>query len=153
MKAQFSDDEFTASAHVNNNDTQSQRFWQALQGLPSLAQANSERPDHFWTTQRAQIWRSIEGGTGRRAHRTLALAWTAAAAVVAITAILLSAVPPPKKPQAHVDPDHELLLDIERSLNMGGPQALEPATLLVEEISQNTQSNPASPVEIKERMQ
>jgi hypothetical protein len=150
MKPQFNDDDFASSGA--NDDAESQRLWCALRELPNFAQLNSERPEHFWTRQRTQIWKSIEAGSSRRAHSTLGFAWAAAAAVMALAAILLAFAPVPEIPQAQVDPDHELLLNIERSLNTGGPQALEPATLLVEEISQNTQSNPASSGDTEERI-
>jgi len=159
MSPQFSDDEFATilcesqPERVGSNDPEVQRFRQALQAIPNFAQVNSQRPEIFWTRQRAEVWKAIERGTETQRRSMPKLAWVAAAVVVGIAAMMLSVSPVPQAPQARVDPDHELLLDIERSLNSGGPQALEPASLLVEEISQNAQSNPASPVEIKERTQ
>jgi hypothetical protein len=151
MKPQSHDNEF-ARFGLKNGDAESQRLWCALRELPNFAQMKSERPDHFWTKQRAQIWENIEAKSSKRARRTLGLAWAAASAMIALAAMLLAFAPVPEMPQAQVDPDHQLLLDIERSLNTGGPQALEPATLLVEEISQNSQSNPASSGDIKETL-
>jgi hypothetical protein len=159
MRPQLRDDEFakllgeSQPERVGSNDPEVQRFRQALQAIPDFAQVNSQRPEVFWTRQRAEVWKAIERGTAMQRRSIPKFGWVAAAAVVAIAALMLSVSPVPQAPQARVDPDHELLLDIERSLNSGGPQALEPASLLVEEISQNAQSNPASPVEIKERTQ
>ena len=56
MKPQYSDDEFAESVRgTKEDDPASQKFREAVQWLPSLAQASSERPDEFWTRQRAQI--------------------------------------------------------------------------------------------------
>jgi hypothetical protein len=45
-----------------------------------------------------------------------------------------ASVVPPQKGQ--VDPDHELLVEVERVVHSDGPAALEPAALLAEEMVQ-----------------
>ena len=48
------------------------------------------------------------------------------------------------KPAVQVDPDHELLLEVERVIQTDTPLALEPATLLVDERDSNWPLNSTS---------
>ena len=159
MSPQLRDDEFAKMLgesqpdRARSNNPEFQRFRRALQALPNFTQMNGQRSEFFWTRQRAEVWKAIEGGNAKGSRSVPKLAWVATAAMVAVAAMMLSVSPVPQVPQAKMDPAHELLLEIERSLSTGGPQALEPASLFVDEISQNTQLNPASPVETKERIQ
>ena len=65
------------------------------------------------------------------------LAWSALAAMVVLAGLMLerASVAPP--PRAQVDPDHELLLAVERAVHNDGPAALDPAALLAEEMVQD----------------
>jgi hypothetical protein len=57
----------------------------------------------------------------------------------------VSVVPPY---QAQVDPDHELLVAVERAVHNDGPAALDPAALLAEEMVQDIAARP--PIRKKE---
>ena len=50
----------------------------------------------------------------------------------------------PKAVSAQVDPDHELLLEVERAIQADTPRALEPAMLMVEESEGNMPLNTSS---------
>ena len=54
------------------------------------------------------------------------------------------APPPQTAPHAKLDPDHEMLIEVERTRQTGGPEALEPAALLAREIGQQAAANRAS---------
>lgn len=98
----------------------------------------SERPDAFWQRQRAMI--SARLSLQRLIARQLV--WATAVAVVALAATMLLRQAPP----AHVgapDPDQALLMDVDRSVDSGIPEALAPAALLTQEISRAGQANPS----------
>jgi hypothetical protein len=59
-------------------------------------------------------------------------------------AVLLIEKTPQPKPLAQSDPDHALLVDVERSVRRELPRALEPAALLAQEVSRSAEarSNP-----------
>ena len=103
------------------------------------ARAAAERPESFWQRQRAAIAaRRTDQSAPRR------LAWAAAVAMVLLAAVLLTERTPPAAPAAETDPDHTLLVDVERSVRRELPRALEPAALLAQEVGRNaeTRSNP-----------
>lgn len=72
-----------------------------------------------------------------------------ATATIAIATVLVLGGHIPRgrqtAPHAKVDPDHELLIEVERTLQTGGPEALEPAALLAREIGQQATANGTSP--------
>ncbi len=95
------------------------------------------RPEEFWRHQRESIWKRI-GITEKVPRRKLpVLAWTSAAAAVTAIILFVHEGSAPVHPRADKDPDHELLLHVEHSIASDGPEALEPAGLLAQEISQN----------------
>ncbi len=100
--------------------------------------AAAEQPEAFWRAQQAAVARRW---SGRPAPRRLA--WAAAAACVVLAAVSLIEKTPPE-PMAQADPDQVLLVDVERSVRRELPRALEPASLLAQELSRSaeTQSNP-----------
>lgn len=111
--------------------------------LRQFAAANREyadRPETFWQQQALRI------ETARRKSETRSR--LTAALVPAVVVLLLSAfailgrapgVRPAATvtPTAQVDPDHELLLEVERAIQADTPRALEPATLMVDERDSN----------------
>jgi hypothetical protein len=122
--------------------------------MNGLVVAASERPAEFWQRQRSAI-REQAGSAQRRLAAPLpTLAWAAAAAVIAVASLLVGVTPSPPPPSAQTDPDHELLLDVERMLQSDVPQALAPAALLAQEISRQeisqNRTNPISSVHKKE---
>jgi hypothetical protein len=89
------------------------------------------RPDSFWLGQQRAVAETI----GRRSAARPFLIWVLASlACVAVLSLALVMVREPRVPAAAVDPDHELLLDIERALRRDVPEALAPAEILIEEI-------------------
>ncbi len=106
-----------------------------------VARAATELPEGLWPWRHTAIaapW--AERLVPRR------LAWAAAVAMVVLAAVLLVQKTPPAQPvaQADPDPDHVLLVDVERSVRRELPRALEPAALLAREVSRGTEarSNP-----------
>ena len=119
-------------------------------------------PDEFWIGQRAAIRTKIARrklartpiamATGPFVWRWSALTWAGAAAVLVLAGLLVSgeSAPPPAPgattPQAANDPDHELLLAVERVMQSSGPEALEPAAFLVREVNRKAQPRATSKV-------
>jgi hypothetical protein len=106
-----------------------------------------EEGAEFWANQQRAIRSKLPPVNSTRDSKSARFAWAMAAATIAVATVLVVGGRPPEPeiaPQARVDPDHELLLEVERSLQTGGPEALEPAALLAREIGQQTVSNAAS---------
>jgi hypothetical protein len=64
-------------------------------------------------------------------------AWAGAVTAALVVAALMSRPAPPRRtaPALAEDPDHELLVGVERSLRRNVPRALAPATLITQELS------------------
>jgi hypothetical protein len=107
---------------------------EALSGLPEFAARAAERTPDFWRAQRLSIASQISSGGAAQPRW---LAWTATVAASLILSVLLGRPPAPPTPNSAeaVDPDHELLLGVERSLRRSVPLALEPAALLTQELN------------------
>ncbi len=101
--------------------------------------AAADRSEAFWQRQRTAIAAQRIGRPGARR-----LSWAAAVAAIVLVAVLLIEKTPPTKPIAQSDPDHVLLVDVQRSVRREVPRALEPAALLAQEVSRGTEprSNP-----------
>jgi hypothetical protein len=123
-----------------------------LEALPEWARTSSERPEEFWQRQRDVIWSrisSVDRHPNRMVRRPLVLACSVVAVMIMLAGLMLnraSYVPPPK---AQVDPDHELLMAVERAVHNDGPAALDPAALLAEEMVQDLPAS-HSPIRKKE---
>jgi hypothetical protein len=136
--------------HLNNEElgemifaSDQQHLQRTLDALPEIARAATEHPDAFWERQHAQIKKRIEAVQQRSSART-ATAWAGAFAVVLLATFLLRSSPAPRPSKAQGDPDQELLVAVEQSVQSGVPQALEPAALLADEINSGSQPIPAS---------
>jgi anti-sigma factor RsiW len=124
----------------------------ALAGFQRAAHDASDQTESFWLRQRTEI---VSRAVGRRAAPRLA--WAASVAALFLGAALLgrqappvptsqtpNAVSPvnvPAPPQAissDTDADSALLVDVHQSVQRDVPVALEPATLLVDAMSQNS---------------
>ena len=110
------------------------------------ARETSDHPAHFWTRQAAQVHSRMS--SARSSGMGFGYRMTSALAALAIAAILLlqrAPVPQPE-PQLAIGSasDHELLLEVERALQRDTPAALEPVTLLVEDISGTTSDSAPS---------
>ncbi len=111
-----------------------------LEALPEWARASSERPEEFWQEQRGAIWSRISScdrHPNRTVRRPMMLAWPVVAAMVLLAGLMLDRATYAPPPKARVDPDHELLLAVERAVHNDGPAALDPAALLAEEMVQD----------------
>jgi hypothetical protein len=111
-----------------------------LRELPALSHKVAQNTDAFWEQQRTTIWAKIHSA---EPGKFPVLAWASAAAVL-VAATLLFSIAPSVPPRAQADSDHELMIQLERTLQSEVPVALEPAALLAREITQNSQLNSPS---------
>jgi hypothetical protein len=110
-----------------------------LRETAAAMKAITDEPQEFWHRQRTAIRTQIASAPAQPASHVRGLAWVPALAVLVLAGLLLSGgSPPPPAIEAGkpVDPDHELLLAVERVMQSNGPEALEPATYFVQEIKQ-----------------
>jgi len=110
-----------------------ERCTESLAGFGAAARNAAERPEPFWTRQRAEIAARI----ARRRSVTLRLTWVTSMAALALAANLLLR---PAPQQVVWDPDDALLRDVETSLWRSAPASLSPASLLVQEMNQAASS-------------
>ena len=111
---------------------------QTLKDLPGWARVATDHDSEFWQQQRTSVWSRISVAENRSARRAPVLAFALASALIAVAGWLLERpmmAPPPR--EAYVDPDHELLMEVERMVQIDGPLALEPAALLAQEMVQD----------------
>lgn len=111
--------------------------------LSQFAAANREyanRPETFWQHQALRI----EAARRKSETRSRLVATLVPAVVVLFLAAfgILGHAPGVRPvatvaPTVQVDPDHELLLEVERAIQTDTPRALEPATLMVDERDSN----------------
>jgi anti-sigma factor RsiW len=115
-----------------------EEFRRSLQNLRSSSVAASDRDADFWLRQHAAIRGRIEG---REVQPSLPrLAWACAVALLIVSCVLLRSGPTPIQ-HAQTDPDHELLIEVERAVQSGGLEALEPASPLTQEVARNSANN------------
>jgi len=134
---------------------------QALDAWRESADKQAERPDWFWARQRTRIESRLNEPKLKRLPR---LAWAGIAATVALGVALI--VPGTQGPQpghpdnagvVQVQPttpaptDHELMQQLEATMNSGVPDALQPASALAQEMEQAYTAGTSS--KVKERMQ
>jgi hypothetical protein len=114
----------------------------ALTAVRAESLALGERPVGFWREQRLAVAARLSAG---RELETRPLAWAASLSMVAlVAAFLVQGVPPiqlqvgPASASTGVsvaaDSDHELLVDVARFTRRDVPRALEPATLIAQEL-------------------
>jgi len=116
---------------------------QTLAAVPNQLRLRTERPEWFWQKQQAAI-RERVGATRSPAWRLLpACAGALGVAVLATTLLDHGRRPAPPAPQAQNVSDQELMIAVEQAVQTDVPDALAPAALLADEIS-NAQSGSAS---------
>ena len=110
----------------------------ALGETRAEALAEGERSPEFWREQRLAIAARLSAGG---AIETRPLAWAASFAVVALlAALIVQGLPPLQQaverpsPSVVADPDHQLLVDVARFTRRDVPRALEPASLIAQEL-------------------
>jgi hypothetical protein len=113
-----------------------QELRQTLEALPAWARAATDHGDEFWQKQRSFVWTRISAAESRSAVRAPILAWALIGAMMAVSGWLLERPMMVPSHEAAVDPDHELLMEVERMVQIDGPLALEPAALLAQEMVQ-----------------
>jgi flagellar biosynthesis regulator FlaF len=121
-----------------------QALRETLERLSACARTASEGSDEFWEQQRAMVWSRVARAERTVAQRFPLLTWAAVAAIIAVAIFMLHREPATQIRQAQVDPDHELLIEVERAVRSDGPEALEPAALLAQEMIQARPSTNAS---------
>ena len=117
--------------------------------------ATTDRPQEFWDRQRAAIRNQIAAMHAQPTPISQRLAWVPLLALVVLAAVLLTGgtpAPPPIATQAALDPDHELLVAVEQVMQSNGPDALEPATYFIQQISQPSRSNTRSMIRTQEML-
>jgi hypothetical protein len=116
--------------------------------------AAADRPQEFWDRQRAEIRLQVAALPTQPRALSRRLAWAPVFALIVLAGLLLTSgtpPPPPAPTQAVVDPDHELLVAVEQVMQSNGPDALEPATYFIEQISQPSSTNTRSTIHTRER--
>ncbi len=110
----------------------------ALREARAESLAQGERSPEFWRQQRLAIAARLSAGND---FETRPLAWATSFAVVALlAAFLVQGLPPLERAvvqpsaSAVTDPDHELLVDVARFTRREVPRALEPASLIAQEL-------------------
>ena len=121
-----------------------QRLQQELTAFAESVRATADGPGAFWTRQAAQIHARLSDEPSRKSWLFSRL--IPAFAVLALFAVLLLQNSPSSRPITQTAPtrsDHDLLVEVERALDRQTPAALEPMTLLVEDMSR-TNNNPSA---------
>lgn len=107
----------------------------ALGTLPQAARHATDRLDVFWDEQRLLIQSRIKA-LPNPAKRTARLAWAAALVLISISTLILRTGSHTPIQEVASDPDRELMVQVEQALDGDVPQALQPASLLADEINQ-----------------
>ena len=100
----------------------------------------------FWVRQRSAILTKMAATSHRSRQTSLRLAWAGGLATVVVACLMLSDAPRPAPVEQplQIDPDHQLLLAVEQVMRSNGPEAFEPATYFVREISQDARPTSTS---------
>lgn len=115
-----------------------ERLRRGLAQYREAQRAATARPEAFWQWQQTAIAARLGGRSTARQRWT----WAGAMAMVVLAATLLLRESPPPSPVIQTDPDHALLVDVERSVRRELPRALEPAALLAQEVSRSAETRP-----------
>jgi hypothetical protein len=120
------------------------RLEAALAAFRDRCHAAAQHPDGFWERQRRSAAAMLVDRAARRASRRRA-AWLMVAAAAMLATALLSRRGLVPQPAWQPDADHELLVGIEQSLERDLPQALEPVSLITDELSRAAEASAAPP--------
>jgi hypothetical protein len=131
-------------------ESDQQRLRPVWEDLPKVSYCATEHSDEFWARQRANVRLRIAEANHRPAALPV-LAFATIALLIIAAGLMVDLRPIPSTPggQVQADVDQELLLQVERVLDNGGPEALEPAVVLANEIlrAQTSSISPRSPQE------
>jgi hypothetical protein len=114
-----------------------EQFDAAVTSLRAETRAAAERPESFWQRQQTEILARLDAP----AVSPPALAWASAAALLALAVLLSLPGGSPTKAVAPPDPDRQLMLEVQQTLDREVPDALAPASLLTQEMSQALDAN------------
>ena len=116
-------------------ESDEQRLRPVLKDLPKVIDSATEHSDEFWASQRAHVRSRLAEANHRPAALPI-LAFATIAVLIIAAALMVDRRPilSTHGPQVRADVDHDLLLQVERVLDNGGPEALEPAALLADEM-------------------
>lgn len=128
-----------------------------ISDLPEFARTSTERGESFWRQQRMSITTKIVAQKKVGFFGLMPL-FAGVAAVIALAFMMLSSSNHRPSSVVHVQVpatttdhnDRDLLLQVEESTESNGPEALQPAALLADEISQNNTGS-ATTGQIKEK--
>jgi hypothetical protein len=115
-----------------------QRLQHELNAFSESVRSSTNEAGAFWTRQAAHIHARVSAEPSRQSWLLSRL--VPVFAVLALFAILLLQNSPSPRPVTHNAPsrsDHDLLVEVERALDRQTPAALEPITLLVEDMSRS----------------
>ena len=118
------------------------RNW--IDSLPQLARSAGQQPDAFWEQQRFTIQSRIRNLPAPHSRRKR-LVWATASALLLLASLILKTGSRQPLQSANSDLDRELLVQVEQALAGDVPQALQPASLLAEEIDQAAKPHTNSP--------
>ena len=116
---------------------QLERLGSATATLRDSVRAQAEKPEGFWARQRS----AAVAQSSQLSVRPLA--WATAVAVAVLAGMLVQEPHPAAPAAPPPDPDHALMLAVQRAVNREVPQALEPVALLTQEMNRN--AKPTSP--------
>jgi len=117
---------------------------------PQSLRSAAERPSWFWQRQLSGV-RERVAASQRMLFRP-GVAWASALALLLLAVSLLKSGPAAKPVQGQNDSDQELLVAVEQAVEIEGPESLEPAALLADEIS-NAQPTSKNRHVVKENQQ
>jgi len=128
-----------AAAHLAECEAcwkERQELGQAVDSYGRAMRAAADRLDPILDRQARAIGQRVASENRRGSLR---LAWAGSLALLAMAATLVMSAPAPQAMDSF-DPDHDLLVGVERAVGRDVPRALEPATLLAHEIQQSVNS-------------
>ena len=158
IRAHLTDDELTEAvsnpgrglaAHLDVCDScrmEVGRLRRALDaGLPEAVPS-----EDFWQRQRAAIQQRIEVVREARRQRAPRLAWAALAATVLLGTLWMNDSEKPVTHQSVQIDDQELMIAVDHAMQSDVPEALEPASLLAQEMDQSSGTQSSSRSHSKE---
>ena len=116
---------------------QFERLRAATAALRDSSRTQAEKPEGFWARQRS----AAVAQSSQLSVRPLA--WATAVAVAVLAGMLVQEPHPAAPASPPPDPDHALMVAVQRAVNREVPQALEPVALLTQEMNRN--AKPTSP--------
>ena len=114
-------------------ERESGRFKDGVRIFRDSLRAAAERPDTFWTRQRAAIAGELRQAAPASKLKP-ALLWAPASVVVLVCLFLFVEKTRLPAPDFAAGADQNLLVDVEQALYRDCPEALAPAATLVQEI-------------------